>query len=218
MQGPLTWILRLREDAARNTKRSPQKDPRRIIKGLLGEGFDFTWTFTRSSHQDLSKSVQKHYREAELAGSPQDLFRRICARSRKDFFMDFSTIITRSSQKDLCKIQQGPRRGCQHDLHNALWEIIKTNRREDAYSISSGSLRASLCNRNAIWFRRGKCGSPGPRQPFCATLCNRHALMLMLLDVNCMSLTHSIPQWFYCRKWRIWYRQNYGHEKKVRTE
>ena len=120
MQGPLTWILRLREDAARNTKRSPQKDPRRIIKGLLGEGFDFTWTFTRSSHQDLSKSVQKHYREAELAGSPQDLFRRICARSRKDFFMDFSTIITRSSQKDLCKIQQGPRRGCQHDLHNAL--------------------------------------------------------------------------------------------------
>ena len=61
-------------------------------------------------------SQKKDLLERTSLGSPQDLPIRTCAGSRKDLLVDVSQIFTRTSQKHLCKIMQGPPAGFQQDL------------------------------------------------------------------------------------------------------
>ena len=66
-----------------------------------------------------AKSSCKELLEWILPGSPQDLLIRTCARSCKELLGDASSIFTRSSDKDLHKIMQGPPTGCHQDLRSS---------------------------------------------------------------------------------------------------
>ena len=86
-----------REDFTRMSIKSAHTDQDlcRIVGG---------WISTRSSH----KGPVKDLLERTSPGFVQDLEIKIRARSCKGPLEDFSRIFTRSSQKDRCKIRQGP--------------------------------------------------------------------------------------------------------------